>query len=81
MEITPTQYINIRLDNAEPATFIGILKKCIKEAIKPGFKRMFADDEKELLAKLAKGLNLEIDEQTFITLAGDTHTKKEWNDE
>ena len=81
MEILPVSYIDIRLENEEPATFIEILKKCIKEAIKPGFKKMFVDDEKELLAKLARGLNMKVDEQTFITLAGDTHTKNEWNDE
>ena len=79
MEITPVQFVDIRLinesGNNEPAHFKGIIESCIKEAIKPGFKNMFTPDEKKLLADIAKGIGLEVDEQLFVILAADTHTQ------
>jgi len=80
MKVPPIRFIDFKLHDDEPAIFMEILKKCIREAIKPGFKKMFDDDERALLAQLAKELNLKVDEQTFITLAGDTHTKMEYNE-
>ena len=78
MEIMPVQYIDIRLTNKpgnnEPDDFKSIITACIKEAIKPGFKNMFSDDEKRLLANIAKGMNIEIDDSTLVVLTGDTHT-------
>jgi len=80
MEITPVRFINIKLENDEAGHFIAIIKECIRQAIKPGFKNVFDDDEKFLLAKLAKGLNIEVENETLIILSGDTHTEQKHNE-
>jgi len=84
MEITATQYIDIRLTNNpgnnEPDDFRSIISACIKEAVKPGFKNMFSDNEKRLLANIGKGLNMKVDDALLITLAADTHTAVNFNE-
>ena len=79
MEITPVRFINIKLEGDEAGHFIEIIKECIKQAVKPGFKNAFDEDEKFLLAKIARGLGMEVDEHTFIILSGDTHTEQKYN--
>lgn len=35
------------------------MTKCLKIATKAGFKNTFTDEERELIAKIARGLNIE----------------------
>ena len=63
MEILPSSYIDIRLEhtpgNNEPGLFNKIMTKCLKKATKAGFKNTFTDEERELIGKIARGLNIE----------------------
>jgi len=69
MEITPISYIDIRLNhtpgNNEPGIFGEIMKKCLRQATKPGLKNAFTSDERELIVRIARGLNIEQDETLY----------------
>jgi len=69
MEILPVSYIDIRLDHTvsdnEPGTFGEVIKKCLKIANRPGLKNTFSDDERNLIVKIARGLNIEQGETLY----------------
>ena len=69
MEITPVQFIDIRLQhtigNNEPGIFGEIIRKCLRQAHKPGLKNAFTDEERELIGKIARGLNIEQEETLY----------------
>ena len=69
MEILPVSYIDIRLEhtagNNEPGVFGEIIKKCLYIATKKGLKNTFTDEQRELIAKIARGINIEQEETLY----------------
>ena len=69
MEIIPRQYVDIRIENTteinEVAIFGEITRKCYKMANKPGLKNAFTDPERELIARIARGLGIEQEETLY----------------
>lgn len=69
MEIIPVSYLDIRLQHTEvknePGIFAEVIKKCLEIAGKPGLRNTFTDEERELIVRIARGINIELDRDLY----------------